>query len=270
MNKDWLGLTGTACVVTGAGSGIGRTIAASLAQAGAKVAILDLDAGKAEESAALIRQEGGEVLAVRADIANPSSVEAAAETAASAYGPCKLLVNNAALIRNGPLAELSLADWNAVLGVNLTGFFVCSQVFGRRMMADGGGSIVHVASLSGTYPQPTSGAYSVSKAGVLMLSKNLALEWGEKGIRSNVVSPAMVLTPMSEVIYKDPVVKAKREAVVPVGRIGLPQDIADAVCFLTSDRASYVSGQEILVDGGWSAALLATVPRPGFDQPKKT
>lgn len=269
MNGDWLGLAGVTCVVSGSGSGIGRAIAAQIGAVGGQVVVLDLDGEKAADSAAAIVKTGGKAISVRADIANPASVEEAARVAEKAFGPCKVLVNNAALVRNGALADLSINDWNAVLSVNLTGFFISSQVFGRQMMAGGGGSIVHIASMSGTYPQPTSGAYSVSKAGVLMLSKNLALEWGDKGIRSNVVSPAMVLTPMSEVIYKDQAVKAKRESIVPVRRIGMPDDIAEAVLFLASGRSSYVSGQEILVDGGWSSALLAMVPRPGFDQPKK-
>jgi NAD(P)-dependent dehydrogenase (short-subunit alcohol dehydrogenase family) len=269
LAEDWLGIDGKVAVVTGAGGGIGRAIAQTLAASGCKVAVLDRDVESARETVRLVGEGGGTALAVEADISDPQSVEKAAARIEEALGPCSVLVNNAALLRNGPLAELSLSDWNAVLGVNLTGFFICSQVFGRGMMECGGGSIVHVSSMSGTYPQPTSGAYSVSKAGVMMLSKNLALEWGPKGVRSNVVSPAMVFTPMSEVIYRDPEIRARREGIIPVRRIGMPQDIADAICFLASDRASYVTGQEILVDGGWSAALLAMVPRPGFDQPKQ-
>jgi NAD(P)-dependent dehydrogenase (short-subunit alcohol dehydrogenase family) len=266
MSEDWLGIAGRVCVVTGAGGGIGRSIADNLAAAGARVVVLDRDKHNGEVTAEMIRNKGGEAVAVVCDITDEESVLRSRQATEDAFGSCQVLVNNAALVRNGPLSDLSLADWNAVINVNLTGFFICSQIFGRGMMENGGGSIVHVASLSGSYPQPTSGAYSVSKAGVLMLSKNLALEWGEKRIRSNVVSPAMVLTPMSEVIYNDPEIKAQRERAVPMRRIGQPQDIADAICFLASDRASYVSGQEILVDGGWSTSILATVPRPGFDQ----
>ena len=269
MDRNWLGISGVNAVVTGGGGGIGRAISLALAEAGCCVAVLDRDAGACAETARLVEAAGGRSLAVQADITDAQSIGAAADKVEETFGPCGILVNNAALVRNGPLSKLSLADWNAVLTVNLTGYFICSQVFGLRMMHSGGGCIVHVSSMAGSFPQPTSGAYSVSKAGIMMLSRNLALEWGEKGIRSNVVSPAMVLTPMSEVIYRDPTVRAKRESMIPVRRIGMPQDIADAVCFLSSGRASYVNGQEILVDGGWSSSLLATVPRPGFDQPDR-
>ncbi|MCV0394933.1 MAG: glucose 1-dehydrogenase [Rhizobiaceae bacterium] len=270
MAEDWLGIEGRVAVITGAGGGIGRAIARTLAQAGCRIAVLDRDGVTARETVGLIEEAGGKAMVVEADISDLASVVKAADAVEAGLGPAAILVNNAALLRNGPLADLSLDDWNAVVTVNLTGFFICSQVFGGRMMERGGGSIIHVSSMSGTYPQPTSGAYSVSKAGVMMLAKNLALEWGPKGVRSNVVSPAMVLTPMSEVIYRDSEIKAKREGVIPMRRIGIPDDIADAICFLASDRASYISGQEILVDGGWSSALLAMVPRPGFDSPGKT
>lgn len=269
MADSWLELEGKVCAVTGAGGGIGRSIATVLAAQKAKVAVVDRDTRGAQQTVDQIIDAGGVAKVVECDVSDMASVEHASDLIESTIGPCSVLVNNAALVRNGRLSDLSLADWNAVIGVNLTGYFLCSQVFGRKMKAAGGGSIVHVASLSGSMPQPTSGAYSVSKAGVLMLSRNLALEWGEDGIRSNVVSPAMVLTPMSEAIYKDPDVRARREGVVPLRRIGVPDDIANAVCFLASSKSGYVSAQEIVVDGGWSSGMLAMVPRPGFDQAKK-
>ena len=270
MNKDWLNIGGRVCVVTGAGGGIGRTIAQSMADAGCNVAVVDRDVRTAQDTTDQIRSSGGSAVAIECDITDAASVEHARAEAERAFGGCNVLVNNAALVKNGPLAELSIANWRAVIDVNLTGFFICSQIFGRSMRESGGGSIVHVSSLAGSFPQPTSGAYSASKAGVLMLSRHIALEWGEMGVRSNVVSPAMVITPMSEVIYRDPAVRATREKAVPIRRIGQTQDIADAICFIASDRASYISGQEILIDGGWSSALLTTVPRPGFDLPTKS
>ena len=269
IDDNWLGLASKVCTVSGAGGGIGRAIASALARQGARVAILDRNRISADETAEMIEKEGGEAVAVEADISDQGSIAGAISEIESKLGKSSVLVNNAALVRNGALADLSLADWNAVINVNLTGFFLMSQAFGARMREFGGGSIVHVASLSGSLPQPTSGAYSVSKAGVLMLSRNLALEWGQYGIRSNVVSPAMVVTPMTEMIYQDPDIRARREGVVPLRRIGLPDDTANAVCFLASERSGYVSAQEIIVDGGWSSGMLAMVPRPGFDQPKK-
>lgn len=266
MTNDWLDISKSVCTVSGAGGGIGRKIAIDFARQGAKVALLDLNIEAAETVAEEIRALGCEALAIKTDIADLASVEAARTAIEAKLGVSDVLVNNAAAIRNGALSSLSVEDWNLVLNVNLTGFFITSQVFGNAMMENGGGSIIHVASLAGSSPQPTSGAYSTSKAGVLMMSRNLAMEWGPKGVRSNVVSPAMVLTPLSEVVYADPKIKKLREESVPVRRIGMPQDISDAVVYLASPRSSYVTGQEILVDGGWSTTLLATVPRPGFDQ----
>ena len=140
-----------------------------------------------------------------------------------------------------------------------------SQVFGRNMRARGRGSLVHVASIAGSNAQGQSGAYSVSKAGVIMLSRQLANEWGPHGIRSNVVSPGMVITPMSQAFYDTPGVTERRSAVVPMRRVGMPKDMADAILFLSSDRASYVNGEEIIVDGGYANMLMNLVPRPGFE-----
>jgi NAD(P)-dependent dehydrogenase (short-subunit alcohol dehydrogenase family) len=129
----------------------------------------------------------------------------------------------------------------------------------------GRGSLVHVASIAGSNAQGQSGAYSVSKAGVIMLSRQLANEWGPHGIRSNVVSPGMVITPMSQAFYDTPGVTERRSAVVPMRRVGMPQDMADAMLFLASDRASYINGDEIMVDGGYANMLMNLVPRPGFE-----
>jgi NAD(P)-dependent dehydrogenase (short-subunit alcohol dehydrogenase family) len=158
-----------------------------------------------------------------------------------------------------------VTEWNATLAVNLTGYFLCAQTFGRQMLERGQGSIVHVASIAGQHPQAFSGAYSISKAGVSMLSRQLALEWGPTGIRSNVVSPGLIRTPMSEPFYRTPGVAERRGAIVPLGRVGAPPDIADVVVFLAGDRAAYVTGQEITVDGGFGQVLMSTVPRPGFE-----
>jgi NAD(P)-dependent dehydrogenase (short-subunit alcohol dehydrogenase family) len=264
-SSDWLGLSGRVCVVTGGGGGIGRAVATSLARAGARVAAIDLDERGLEGTRAELRELGCAHVIARCDTSNAESVAAASRTIEISLGPCGVLVNTAAVLRPGGLDNLSIEEWNAVLSVNLTGYFLCAQIFGRQMRNLGRGSLVHIASIAGSHAQGHSGAYSVSKAGVIMLSRQLASEWGPHGIRSNVVSPGMVITPMSQSFYDTPGVTERRTAVVPARRIGMPQDIADAILFLASDRSSYVNGDEITVDGGYVNMLMNLVPRPGFE-----
>jgi NAD(P)-dependent dehydrogenase (short-subunit alcohol dehydrogenase family) len=264
-SSDWLGLSGRVCVVTGGGGGIGRATALSFAQAGARVAAIDRDERGLEATRAELAKLGGDHVVASSDTTNPDIVTAASETIQKSLGPCDVLVNTAAVLRPGALDTLSLAEWNAVLSVNLTGYFLCAQVFGRQMRAHRRGSLVHVSSIAGSHAQGQSGAYSVSKAGVIMLSRQLADEWGPHGIRSNVVSPGMVITPTSQSFYDTPGVTERRSAVVPMRRVGMPQDMADAILFLASDHASYVNGDEITVDGGYANMLMNLVPRPGFE-----
>lgn len=269
QQQDWLDLAGTVCAVTGGGGGIGRAVAVTLAAAGGRVAVLDRSEGLAEETAAEIRAAGGTALALACDVSDTASLRAAAARVTDGLGPCGVLVNTAALLRPGPLKDLPLDEWNALLSVNLTGCFLAAQVFGDGMLAAGRGSIVHIASIAADHPQGFSGAYSVSKAGVVMLSRQLALEWGPQGVRSNVVAPGMILTPMSRSFYEAPGVMAARSAVVPTRRIGQPQDIADAVAFLASPRSAYVNGEEITVDGGFTRGLMNLIPRPGYEGPAR-
>jgi NAD(P)-dependent dehydrogenase (short-subunit alcohol dehydrogenase family) len=269
-SSNWLGLSGRVCVVTGGGGGIGRAVASSLARAGAPVAAIDRDERSLEATRAELRELGRDHVVTGCDTSSAESVAAASETIENALGSCGVLVNAAAVLRPGGLENLSLAEWNAVLSVNLTGYFLCAQIFGRQMRKLGLGSLVHVSSIAGSHAQAQSGAYSVSKAGVIMLSRQLASEWGPQGIRSNVVSPGMVVTPMSQSFYDTPGVTERRTAVVPARRIGMPQDIADAILFLASDRSSYVNGDEITVDGGYANMLMNLVPRPGLsDEPAR-
>ncbi|MGI9410568.1 MAG: SDR family NAD(P)-dependent oxidoreductase [Hyphomicrobiaceae bacterium] len=263
---DWLGLDGARCVVTGAGSGIGRATALELASVGARVAALDVNAEAAEETVREINgNEAGKAAAVQCDVTSDASVAEAAKAIANALGECDVLVNNAGILRPGTLDELAVEDWQKLMDVNVTGYLRCAQTFGRPMLARGKGAIVHIASIAASEPQANSGAYSPGKAAVAMLSRQLAYEWGPRGVRSNTVSPGLVRTALSEAFYQAPGVLEKREAIVPTRRVGRPSDIARAVVFLASDKAEYINGQELLVDGGLAQTLMGFVPRPGFE-----
>src|SRR5690606_6281182 len=151
-----------------------------------------------------------------------------------------------------PLESVVEKDWSAMLAVNLTGYLTASQAFGRSMLARNSGALIHIASIAGSEPQPASGAYSASKAAIVMMSRQLAYEWGPRRVRSNCVSPGLVMTPMSAPFYADEQTRTKREAMVPLRRIAVPEDMANVALFLASERASYVTGQDIVVDGGLS------------------
>jgi NAD(P)-dependent dehydrogenase (short-subunit alcohol dehydrogenase family) len=261
---SWIDLTGKVAVVTGAGAGIGRGIAAGLAQVGATVVLLDRDeaaSGVLEE----ITSRGGRGVSIRCDVTSDDSVRNAAARSLEAFGPASILVNNAGTMRAGSLDTLSLDDWQAILSLNLTGYLRCAQAFGAQMLEQGSGSMVHIASISAYSPQSHSGAYSASKAAVVMLSRQLAAEWGPRGVRSNVVSPGLIRTSMTQGLYDTPGVLEARRALVPRRRIGEPEDIANSVVFLASDRADYITGEDIVVDGGFTRSIMGVIPRPGFE-----
>ena len=263
--QDWLRLSGKVAVVTGAGSGIGAAIAYGLAGAGAKVALVDRDRQAVDRVAAELTASGATALATTCDVTDEVSVIAAATRVSMQLGACAILVNNAGILRAGALETLDMAAWNEVLAVNLTAYLTCARAFGRDMLAAGRGSIIHIASISALHPQTRSGAYSASKAGVLLLSKQMAAEWGPRGVRSNAICPGMIRTPLSAKFYEEPGFEAKRAAVTASRRVGEPVDIANPVVFLASDRASYINGTEIVVDGGLDCMLMDMVPRPGFN-----
>lgn len=266
LSGNWLGLSGRVCVVSGAGSGIGAAIAKGLGQVGAKVALLDRNVTAAAEVAKEIQAMGSHALAVECDVSSEAAVKHAADVVRQELGPCYGLINNAGLLRPGALEDVSIDDWNAVLSVNLTGYLVCSREFSKDMFDQQKGSIVHIASISALHPQTRSGAYSPSKAGVLLMSRQMAAEWGPRGVRSNAICPGMIRTALSAKFYEEPGFEEKRSMVTANRRIGEPLDIANPAIFLTSDRSAYMNGAELLVDGGLGCMLMDMVPRPGYNK----
>ena len=242
---DWLGLAGRVCVVTGGGGGIGRATALSLAAAGASVAALDLnEAGLAVTEAELHKQSRTHTSVTRCDTTSAESITAASQAIEKSLGACGVLVNTAAILRPGALDALPLAEWNAVLAVNLTGYFLCAQIFGHQMRVQRRGSLVHISSIAGSNAQGQERRLQRQQGRrdhAAVAAARIANEWGPHGIRSNVVSPGMVITPMSQAFYDTPGVTERRAAVVPSRRVGQPQDMADAILFLASDRSSPMS-----------------------------
>jgi NAD(P)-dependent dehydrogenase (short-subunit alcohol dehydrogenase family) len=166
-------------------------------------------------------------------------------------------------VRFGPLLDATLDDWRATVDVNLTGTFITARAVARRMVAAGRpGSIVTITSMNGVAPGPNSGAYGATKAGVARLTQQMALEWGPHGIRANAVAPGLIDAGMSEPIYADAEIRQLRAARVPLGRLGRGDDVAAVVLFLLSEAADYVTGTEVLVDGGVTMSVIATLPRP--------
>lgn len=261
MDKLSNDLKGKVCVVTGAGSGIGRGIALACAAAGAKVAVLDIQESHAAEVAGLINGDGGQAMSVVCNVAEEDSVIAARALVSNQLGTADVLINNAAIFRTGPLECFALADWNAMLAVNFTGYFLCCKQFVLPMLKAESGVIVNVGSLSAEAVVPNMGPYSAAKAAIVALTKQMAVEWGPRGIRCNVVHPGMIETPATAAAYANPKSRAARVRAVPLGRIGTPEDIAEAAVFLASDRSAYISGAELTVDGGFGRNLFGLVPR---------
>lgn len=256
------GTTGPTVVVTGAGAGLGAGIARAAAVAGWTVGVLDRDGDAATRTADGLGASG---VALAADITDEHAVEAALDRFATATGrPAPYgLVANAGVVRFGPLLDAALDDWRHVVDVNLTGTFVTARAVARRLVAAGaGGSIVTVTSMNGVAPGPNAGAYGATKAAVARLTQQMALEWGPLGIRANAVAPGLVDAGMSEPIYADPEIRRLRADRVPLGRLGAVDDVASVVLFLLSDAAAYVTGTELLVDGGVTMSVIGTLPRP--------
>ena len=245
---------GRSLLVTGGGRGLGAAIAALAIERGYRVGIIDL---AVPASAA-----GGQDHVIETFAASVSD-EAAIETVLDRFGVPDVVVNNAGIVRFGPLVDHALDDFRAVVDVNLVGTFLVARAAARRWIAAATpGVVVNVTSMNGVAAGPNAGAYGATKAAVALLTAQMALEWGPHGIRVNAVAPGLIDAGMSEPIYADPATRAAREAKVPLGRLGTATDIAEVVLFLASDQAAYVHGQNIVVDGGVTGSIIAHLPRP--------
>ncbi len=246
-------------LITGAGRGIGRDIALAYAREGAHVVINDVDPATAEATA---KDVSG--LAVVADVAKSADIARLVMTVVQEFGRVDILVNNAMKIVPGKLEALPEAAWDTTMNIGLKGAFLTSQACAKHMIAQKSGVIVNIASIAGLFPYNWAGAYSVVKAGLIMLTKLQAMEWAPYGIRANAITPGYIRTPGTEAMYADPEIYEGRRKGVPMGRVGSGEDVAGPAVFLASEEARYTTGSVVGADGGQAVGYFLSVPGRRF------
>ncbi|WP_290652010.1 glucose 1-dehydrogenase [Aquisalimonas sp.] len=247
-------LSGSTALVTGAGRGIGRSIALGLAEAGSNVALCSRTRSELEEVANGVRAFGVEALIVPCDVTDPTAIQQAVDATVAMFTRIDVLVNNAGLTVKKPAEDYTLEDWSRILDVNLTGVFLFAQAVGRQMIRQGGGRIINISSIASETAITGSVAYCASKGGVKMVTRVLAAEWARHGIRVNAIAPAYTQTPLVKALtearegFADAVCQR-----TPMNRLGRPEEMVGAAVYLASDASSYVTGETLMVDGGWTS-----------------
>lgn len=255
MTDNPFDLSGKAALITGAGRGLGLAISRALAQAGAAIAIVELDASLGHDAATSLQAAGHTAIAIEADVTDHDSMRNAVAHAAEALGGVDVLVANAGIAIWDPAAQVTPEDWGKVIDVNLTGVFYSCQAVGRHMIDRGrGGAIINIASMSAqivNIPQ-CQAAYNASKAGVVQLTRSLALEWVSHGIRVNSISPGIMATSMTQAYFDDADIGPQWLGRIPMGRPGKPEELGPLAVYLAADASSYMTGSDIIIDGGYT------------------
>ena len=249
-------LTGKVAIVTGAGAGLGANFAHALASAGASVVCVDLNTEHAERTANRLTSEGWTAIAVHTDVTSETDIAQMIKTTVETFGGLDILVNNAGIAAVGEPENASLDDWKRVVDVNLTGVFACAQAAAKQMISAGqGGRIINIASILGfAASMPVSAsAYAATKGAVVNLTRDLAIHWAKYNILVNAIGPAYFPSDMTAGIFDDKELLGEIERLTPLGRVGRPHELDGPVVFLASEASTYVTGQTLYVDGGWTA-----------------
>lgn len=246
-------MTRRTMLITGAGAGIGAAIARRAADEGFHVGVMDADELRARDVAERLKS----ATALAGDVRDAADMAAAVRR----LGAVDVLINNAGILRTGPLIDHNPDDFRLVMDVNLNGAFIAAQAAAQHMRGHGGGVIINISSINGLHPSPNCGAYVAAKAGLIGLTQQMSIEWGQFGIRVNAIAPGFIDGGMSSPYYANPKVRARRSGAVPLGRLGTVNDVADAALFLASDQAAYISGHTLTVDGGVINSVLLQLPR---------
>jgi 3-oxoacyl-[acyl-carrier protein] reductase len=246
-------LEGKVGVVTGAGRGIGYAVASVLADAGTQVVLVDVNPQLLEQATATLSEAGGKVRSCICDVSDSAQVDRAVQEILGSWGRVDILVNNAGITRDNLLLRMKDEEWDTVLNVNLRGAFLFCRAVARSMLKAHFGRIINIASISGIVGNPGQVNYSASKAGLIALTKTLARELGSRNITVNAIAPGFIATEMSAKLGPELIEGIKQRT--PLGRLGDPQDVADAVLFLCSDAASFITGQVLTVDGGLTVGV---------------
>ena len=239
-------------IITGAGSGIGKATAILFAKEGAKVVVANRRVDKGEATVLEIKNLGGEAIFVQTDVSKWEDVDRMVSKAVETYGKVDILINNAGIVRFGPLHQTDEAIWNEIININLKGVFYCMKRVIPEMLKIGKGKIVNIASIAGLVGFDQIGPYCASKGGIIALTREAALEYAKNKINVNVIAPGVIKTEMTEGMLADEEVKKGFESQTPYPRLGEPEDIAYAALYLASDEADFVTGEVLVVDGGWT------------------
>jgi len=246
-------LEGKVALISGGARGMGATEAKMFAREGAKVVIGDVLEEKGRQTEAEINETGGECLFVKLDVTSEAEWQMAVATAVARFGKLDILVNNAGIFRGNRVEDTTSEEWDQVMDINAKGVFLGTKHSIPEMRKAGGGSIVNISSVAGLVGNPYSSAYNASKGAVRLLTKSTAIQYAKDGIRANSIHPGVIVTPMTQDVVNDPSFREFRLAANPISRLGQPADIAYGALYLASAESSFVTGSELVIDGGWTA-----------------